>query len=296
MEKIELQPGFKARITEVHGERGLQWLKALPSLIAELSQNWDFQFISSLPDLSYGFVARVHFQNQEVILKMNPGVEIIAHEVLWLKQFPHLAPKIFKESAQGAFLMEKILPGYMLKDLVKSDQDDEATRTVCRLVHELQKKPVRSADFPHLSIHKQISLLHGHFDKDLVEKAESLYRDLTVKSESDVLLHGDLHHDNILRHNDTWKIIDPHGYMGDPVFEISPFVYNPLDVLPEHPRLKDVLLRRIDLIREETSFDEKRIKAWAFCMMMLSLAWTFEGTSQVPDFEARAARILSSLV
>jgi streptomycin 6-kinase len=143
---------------------------------------------------------------------------------------------------------------------------------------------------------KHISLLHGKFDKALVEKAESLYRELTIPSNSDVVLHGDLHHDNILSCGGDWKVIDPHGYRGDPVFEIAPMIYNPLDVLPKKSDLPQILRRRLDIIKNETPYDSKRINAWAFCMTMLSMAWTFEGTSQVPHFEAEVARILSSLV
>jgi streptomycin 6-kinase len=164
------------------------------------------------------------------------------------------------------------------------------------LVKKIQSHEYKSNQFPHLSEHKHISLLRGNFDKDLVEKAESLYRDLTQPSPHDIVLHGDFHHDNILSATDGWKVIDPHGYIGDPVFEIAPMMYNPLDVLPQVANLSQILLRRIEILAEEMPYDRKRIEAWAFCMNMLSMAWTFEGTNKIPDFESRAARILSSLV
>lgn len=38
------------------------------------------------------------------------------------------------------------------------------------------------------------------------------------------VLHGDLHHENILLDNDIWKFIDPHGVIGFPINEICAFV------------------------------------------------------------------------
>ncbi|KYG66425.1 hypothetical protein AZI86_05085 [Bdellovibrio bacteriovorus] len=288
---------FKDRIFEVHKENGLKWLDQLPGLMSEFERRWDFRFISPVKNLSYGFVAEVEYQNRTAILKMNPDAGIITKETHWLNGFSKVTPKIFADaSAEGVFLMEKIEPGFTLKTLVQNNEDEKATRIVCDMVKALQSTPYKSDEFPHLSEMKHISLLHGHYDKDLVEKAESLYTDLTHKSSSDVVLHGDLHHDNILSCGNSWKVIDPHGYIGDPVFEISPFMYNPLDVLPSAENLESILRRRTEILAEEMSFDPYRMRAGAFCMMMLSMAWTYEGTGKVPLFEARAARILSALV
>lgn len=42
-----------------------------------------------------------------------------------------------------------------------------------------------------------------------------------------MLLHGDLHHGNILlNHSGNYTIIDPKGVIGDPVFDISRFILN----------------------------------------------------------------------
>ena len=43
------------------------------------------------------------------------------------------------------------------------------------------------------------------------------------------VLHGDLHHDNILHGDRGWLVIDPKGVLGDPGFDAANFFYNPLD-------------------------------------------------------------------
>ncbi|SFU14223.1 aminoglycoside phosphotransferase family protein [Mesorhizobium sp. YR577] len=42
------------------------------------------------------------------------------------------------------------------------------------------------------------------------------------------VLHGDLHHDNILHGKRGWLVIDPKGLLGDPGFDAANFFYNPL--------------------------------------------------------------------
>jgi streptomycin 6-kinase len=43
------------------------------------------------------------------------------------------------------------------------------------------------------------------------------------------VLHGDLHHDNIMHGPRGWLAIDPKGLLGDPGFDAANFFYNPLD-------------------------------------------------------------------
>lgn len=43
------------------------------------------------------------------------------------------------------------------------------------------------------------------------------------------VLHGDLHHDNILHGERGWLVIDPKGILGDPGFDAANFFYNPLN-------------------------------------------------------------------
>jgi len=43
------------------------------------------------------------------------------------------------------------------------------------------------------------------------------------------VLHGDLHHDNILYGKRGWLAIDPKGIFGDPGFDAANFLFNPLD-------------------------------------------------------------------
>jgi len=59
----------------------------------------------------------------------------------------------------------------------------------------------------------------------VVEKAEKLFESISAKYNDKKLLHGDLHHENILLYREgKYMIIDADGTVGDPVFDVSRFI------------------------------------------------------------------------
>jgi streptomycin 6-kinase len=218
---------------------------------------------------------------------MGPKRKNIETEVLWLKCFNKGVPKIYwHDEAHDAFLMERLEPGQSLKAFVKAGDDDTATRIICQTIRELQSHQQKQSEFTHLSeLAGSLSVLKNHLDNRMLSKAESLFRELTTDKTQDVILHGDLHHDNILSSGPNWKVIDPHGYVGDPVSEIGSMIYNFWDCFPHDRSIPQVVERRLHILVEELSFDPQKMKAWAFCKTVLSIAWTFEDHGTIPEFE-----------
>lgn len=59
----------------------------------------------------------------------------------------------------------------------------------------------------------------------IVNRAKKTFQSVCSKYKDRKLLHGDLHHENILLSQDgNYLIIDPIGYIGDPVFDVSKFI------------------------------------------------------------------------
>lgn len=57
-----------------------------------------------------------------------------------------------------------------------------------------------------------------------LSKGRKLKDELLAVNAPLVLLHGDLHHDNVIQNKDEWLAIDPHGVIGHPVNELWAFV------------------------------------------------------------------------
>lgn len=284
---MHLNPTFVSNIRDLYGETGGAWLKDLSSLLARLGEKWNFRFLTVMPHLTYNFVGLAEMMEtaETAVLKMAPGGKNIETEVQWLGCFSQAVPKVYwHDETHHAFLMEKLEPGQSLKTLVKAGDDDAATRIICRTIRELHSHQQKGAEFKHLSeLAKSLSVLKNRLDNSMASKAESLFRELTADRTQDVVLHGDLHHDNILSSGSTWKVIDPHGYVGDPVFEVGSMIYNFWDCFP-HSSIAHVVERRLHILAEELPFDPQRIKSWVFCKTALSIAWTVEDHGTVPEF------------
>jgi len=290
---MHLNPSFISNVRDIHGEGGETWLKDLPFQINHLSQKWDFGFLKPMPTLSYHFVGLIHLNStgKTAILKISPEEGSLAREIKWLNLIHHGAPKVYHhDEKMTAFLMEHLNPGETLKSLVRRGEDDQATRIICKTILELQSEKSSGFEFQHLSeLQGSLAILKGKFDEKLLYEAQSLFAALTTDRNQDVLLHGDLHHDNILSNGSDWKVIDPHGYVGDPVADVGVMIRNPFDFFPKERSLPATIERRLQILAEELPFDPQRIKAWAFCMTVLSAAWTVEGHGRPTDHEIAVA-------
>lgn len=284
---MKLSPDFLANIRAVDGKAGEQWLMTqLETLLAEFSQEWGLRDIEVMPQLTYNFVAKVQLPQgeQRAILKMSPPTRPVLNEAKWLRHFPKVAPQVLTvDEARNVFLMQICEPGTTLKTQLTKQSDEQVTRELCKVLRGLHTENVKDNSYRHLSeLIPDLKTLKGIAEPTLHSEAESLFKDLTLDRSKDVLLHGDLHHENILQHGDSWKVIDPHGYTGDPVAETGVMIYNPLGELPKDASLAKLLERRIRIMAEELSYDLPRVQAWCFCKTMLSAAWN------IPDFREHA--------
>lgn len=86
------------------------------------------------------------------------------------------------------------------------------------------------------------------------------------------VLHGDLHHDNVLDGEARgWLAIDPKGLIGERGFDFAHMICNP-DI--EIVRTEGVFARRIDRVSRAASLEPKRLLNWVLAYAGLSAAWT----------------------
>ena len=100
-----------------------------------------------------------------------------------------------------------------------------------------------------------------------------------LATEQPSLLHGDLHHENIMRaeraEGDTWLAIDPQGVWGDPAYEVANVFGNPRDhpeITLEPGRAGSLAAELVGLL----SYDPDRLLGWAFVHSCVSAAWSIE--------------------
>jgi streptomycin 6-kinase len=288
----------------VWGEDGRRWLEDLPRIIDDVLLRWSLRLEHPLP-MTFHWVAAVTARDgTPAVLKLAvPQADHQPAEASALRAYAGRGAVrlLAQDPGYGALLLRRAVPGRMLRDLVP-DRDEEATAITADVMGRLHAARVPDADVPPLedarSSFVRYLTEHPHdtpLPRRLVEHAVSLFDDLMASAPTSVLLHGDLHHDNVLSDDSCasgWVAIDPHGWIGDPGFEIGALLYN-----PDPPRRSDALLRlvprRVDQLADLLGLTRDRVAAWGFVMGVMSEVWSTEDAADYsPDRALDVALLL----
>jgi streptomycin 6-kinase len=173
----------------------------------------------------------------------------------------HGAPQVLEiDRAQGALLLERVLPGTMLVD----EPEESAVAAVAGLGPQLWRPPAAGCPFPSVRDWGG-SLQPG-------SRAAGVFFELCDSMDEPVVLHGDLHHFNVLRAGEGWAAIDAKGVVGEPAYETGALLRNPRPARLE----PSVLRRRADRLCDALGFDRARVYGWAYAQAALSAAWSVE--------------------
>jgi len=275
------------------GDDGARWLADLPSIVRELARDWDLT-LGAPYELSYHYVAAVVCgDGTPAVLKLGvPSGTSLAEEAPALAAFEGRgAVRLLRaDLGRGALLLERIAPGWRARDLVP-DRDSEATSAAVGVMRRLHVPPPPGCVMPealaqaeafdeYVTVHGQA----GPLPLDLVVRAGGLMRELCASATERVVLHGDLHHDNILRATrEPWLAIDPHGIIGDPGYEVGALLFNP-DPDDRDEALTALVPSRVEQLAEELAMPVERVVAWGFVKAVLSDVWSAEAWSPRADW------------
>jgi streptomycin 6-kinase len=180
---------------------------------------------------------------------------------------------------EGALLLELADPGTRAAHLVP-DADEQATAAAVEVLRRLHAAAPPPEGLPTLAEH--LADLDAHLaapardrlvPHDLVARAAGLARELLAGAPPGAaLLHGDLHHDNVLRAGDGWLAIDPHGVVGDPGYDTGAWLYNPPGLTRD--AVPALVPARVEQLADGLGQPLDRIVAWGFVQAVLSAVWT----------------------
>ena len=187
--------------------------------------------------------------------------------------------RILERRADGVIL-ERLEPGTPLSALVANGEDREATRilawTVRRMHAESIPAGVPSAVELAASFGTYLASGDERLPRALVRAANAIYVDLCGSQRRVRLLHGDLHHDNVLFDaRRGWVAIDPKGVIAELEYEVSVALRNPV-ARPDVFCDPDVFIERVACVTQELRLNAGRVKQWAFATAVLAAIWTIE--------------------
>ncbi len=335
-QSLIIPPRFAEHIVEVFGHEGEAWLRTLPSLVAGLARRWQLTLGAPF-QLSYHYVvAARRADGTEAVLKLGVPNEELAREIWALRQYAGNGACRLLEADEASFamLLERLRPGAMLVELARRD-DEAATRAGAAVMRALWRpvpghleshqgparlggaveraewrpvpghlesqqvgpKPIAEWFARAFARYRAVYGSSGPLPATLFERAERLAQELLATAPTTMLLHGDLHHYNILSaRRAPWLAIDPKGMSGDPGYEVGPFLLNPhLPDLESAEARPHVLRRRLEIFTEELGYDRDRLRDWGIAHGVLSACWSLEDEGYGWEGAIAAAETLARL-
>jgi streptomycin 6-kinase len=301
---MDIPAAFRRQITATFAAEGVAWLDRLPALIDAYARRWALSVGPAFASLSYNYVAPVTCADgSPAVLKLGVPRADLGTEIDALRAFDdRLCVRLLAaDAAGGALLIERAEPGRQLAELVAED-DDQATSIAANMMRRLWRAPPAGHRFPRVAdwfaglsgLRARYAGGTGPLPATIVERAEALLAWLLAAPARPLLLHGDLHHLNILSAGRApWLVIDPKGILGDPAFEPAALMLNPWDSLLKLPQPGRIIRRRLDLLAAELGLDRERIRAWATAFAVLSAWWSLEDGDNGWEHSIACAELLA---
>ena len=124
------------------------------------------------------------------------------------------------EERKKAMLIERCIPG---KRLTEEKSLEKRLAVFTELYNGLHIEPKNPGIYE--SYVKQVRDMEAEVLNAYIQKAKDLCFEIIKTYGKEMLLHIDIYGDNIVSDNEGYRIIDPKGIIGDPIFETGQYIF-----------------------------------------------------------------------
>jgi streptomycin 6-kinase len=254
-----------------------EWLERVPHLVTECCRGWGLRLGEPYVQGAAGYASRAELSDgTHVVLKIIFPHREAEHEAKALELWngDGAVRLLAYDDERWAMLIERCEPGTLLADA----DSDAALDVFADLLPRLWKpagEPFRplaeEASLWIESMPAEWERAGRPFKRKILDEAIDLLATLSQTQGEQVLLHQDLHSDNVLAaQREPWLVIDPKPLIGEREFALAPIVR---DFELGHARCD--ALRRLDRLTSELGLDRERVVGWTVGQ---SVAWAFDST------------------
>jgi streptomycin 6-kinase len=251
------------------------WLERVPDLVAECVEEWRLQLGDPYEAGAAGYAVRAELPDGgPAVLKLIYPHRESEHEAdslaLWNG---HGAVKLLeRDDGRSAMLLERCEPGTTLA----AAGADVALEVLIGLLprlwveagepfHTLEDEAAWWIEY----LPEQWERSGRAVERRLVDFALDALRSLSASQGEQMLLHQDLHGDNVLAsEREPWLVIDPKPLIGEREFAVAPIVRS-----AELGQSKRDALYRLDRLTSDLGLDRERARGWTIGQTM---AWAFD--------------------
>lgn len=259
------------------------WLDDLPQLVERATEHWGLTVGEPYGGSSVSWVASARWGDEDVVLKVPWPHRECVHEAAALVAWAGDGAVALLAHAPDvpALLLERCDPGDRLADR----PDVDAVAVMVELLPRLWSPPTEPFESLADEAERWRSALWTDWaaagepcERRLVEAAEAALQELPSTQGPAVLLHQDLHADNVLSSaREPWLAIDPKPLLGERELAVAPIVR---DFTLGTGRT--AVLRRLDQLTAELGLDRERAAGWTVAQ---TIAWAFSSGHAEAHYE-----------
>lgn len=268
--------------------------KTVQDRLQTASRKWGLTQVESIYVKESRAVYRAYCEKfHEVILKIHTNDVSLASECRTLRDMRGRACcQVYDFDRENVLLLEeRVLPGTALKQEPDWEKRAASFVQVFGNIHVVPKEETGYSSYLNWVKDACGSVANGtnKWLSDGMRLAAGIAEEMFKKYPERVLLHGDLHHENIVRDpSGNYVVIDPKGVMGPPIFDIPRFLLNELDDRETFLQKAhiDKMIKRLSRLLCYPSAD---LYPLFFMEVMLENAWCFEDGEEISEREVRFA-------
>ena len=290
MTALHLPESSRKKIEQTFGERGTKWLQNFSELMSRCIEKWSLTNCTIFERVSINVICFAQSPVfGQVALKVGVPHNELFTEMKTLGIFGgRNSCKCYDYDIElGASLLERIIPGIDLTELA----DDREQLVIAADVISRIPTPLEGdhglptyADW----IERAFKKTREEYNPEprmlsFMAEAEVLFAEVYTAERPRVLLHGDLHHLNILEdQHGQWKAIDPQGVIGVACLESARFIENHIDYqIKRNPQMSraeifQYLDETVAVFAHKFGETRRIIASCLFILHVLSTCWGYE--------------------
>lgn len=246
-------------------------------------------------------IYRVEYEGRPAVLKVltSLGAEDERHGAAALACWNgDGAARVYQADA-GAHLLE-FLDGRDCVALVREGRDDDASVIIGDTLARIHAAHKGSPPHEFTALEARFGELFdaaGQTGMDpLFGRGAKMARALLDAPLNDAVLHGDLHHENILQSSTRgWLAIDAKGLRGETTYDGAMAVLNPLgfsDLVETPKRIRKI----VSILARKLGVSDKRLLQYTFAHACLSASWSLETSNFSSGRALRIARLIEPML
>ena len=253
-----------------HCASGAAWLDRLPGLVAALCDYWGLELGPPYAGSAVSYVAAARRGGVPVVLKIQWPHRESTQEAEALRAWAGdgAVRLLDHDPVRHALLLERCTPGVALSAANGHDPIGVLIGLLPRLWRPVGT-PFQTLGDEAARWRRSLAAAprpSGPFEPRLLDAAVDLLAALPQDMAEAVLLHQDLHGENVLAaEREPWLVIDPKPLAGERAFALAPIVRS-----VEFGHTRAAVLHRLDRLSAELGMDRARARGWTIAQ---TVAW-----------------------